>query len=324
MTEQHDSQPGQLLDCLVLGAGPAGLSAGLWLKKLGLSFIILEKQDRILAEVRRINLPVRDLLGLTAPHGRELAERFQEHVRQAGLPIITGHAAQVRNATSPFEVSAGSETFQAKTLILATGLRRRRLGLAGEAELLGTSISLSATTDLPRLAGLPVGVVGGGDGAAENALLLAPHCPEVTLIHRGRKLRARSEFVKQLTDSKTRTASGKPIGIFAETTVSGLVRHKERLAGVTLDQAGRQSVLALNALVVKIGFEPNREGFERLSLETEENGILCVSRRLETGVPGVFACGDIANPQAPSLAASLGDGAMAAKGVERFLRRRND
>ncbi len=311
------------LDCIILGAGPAGLSAGLWLSKLALSFVILETRPDILSAVRQINLPIADVLGLDRIKGRELATRFEAHIQDKTLPILMGQRAIVQHGESPFRVQTRDKVWQSTCLIVATGLRRRRLGLPGEEELLGHSLTLSATTDRDWLAGKRVAVVGGGDGAAENALILTECCPEVSLIHRGKRLRAREEFQHKLLDPKTRTTQGKNVEIFPESTIQAFQQNGQKLLGLTVNQAGTIRNLAVDALVVKIGFEPNLKGLESLELAGTEQGLLRVSRELESSVPGVFAAGDVSNPLAPSLSCAMGDGVMAAKSAERFVKKQN-
>ena len=205
------------------------------------------------------------------------------------------------------------KSFKAIAIIIATGLRRRKLGIPGEDEFVGRGM-IESSGDRQAFAGKDVCVIGGGDAAAENALLLAEVCPTVTLVHRGKKLRARREFTEQLHTNHC-------ITVFPESVVHRII-GRERVEAVEIERAGaiKPFQMAVQGVIVRIGFQPNTDLF-RDQLEMDERGYVLISRGQETSIENVFAVGDVANPLAPTIAGAVGAGATAAKVIASRLGR---
>jgi thioredoxin reductase (NADPH) len=165
---------------------------------------------------------------------------------------------------------------------------------------------IESSADAPAFAGRDVCVVGGGDAAAENALLLAKVCPTVTLVHRGKKLRARREFTEEMHTSHC-------ITVFPESVVHRII-GRERVEAVEIERAGaiKPFQMAVQGVLVRIGFQPNSDLF-RDQLQTNDQGYVLTGSEQETTVENVFAVGDVANPLAPTIAGAVGGGATAAK-----------
>lgn len=302
---------GAPLDCIVVGAGPAGLSAALWLRKLGLRFEVLESAPRLGGELGRINLPIRDFLGMSARDGRDFLWHVETEL--AGYEIPVRFSTQVVSIdVRRLEVSTSAGTVRAKTLILAMGVRRRELEAHGVSQNLGRGVTYSGTRDLERLAGRPVAVVGGGDGAVENAAILADRCPSVWLLHRGAHLRARPSLARRLAQCPNVT-------VLPQTEILEVAGDGTSLTAVTYQTEQGVRSLAVPWLVVKVGFVPNTEELVGDGLERDPRGLLVVDRHLRTTVPGVFAVGDMTNALAPCIATAVGDGAMAAAAVRAHL-----
>lgn len=298
-------------DCLIVGAGPAGLSAALWLERLGVRFLVLERATDFGGEVSRINLPIRDYLGLSATDGRAFVREVARQIAPVRASLRFGIAvARIDPAALRVETSQG--TFHARSLILATGVRRRRLEVPGAEALIDRGLSYSGTRDRDRIAGQAVAVLGGGDGALENALLLAAVCPRVVVLHRGQALDGRRSFVE-------RVGAHPRVEVWLDAQVVGLDGGAAGLEAIRLATPGGPQQLAVPWLVVKIGFVPNTEAIEPGALAIDAQGYIDVDRSLRTSATGVFAVGDVANPRAPCIAAAAGDGAVAARGVHDYL-----
>lgn len=302
-----------MYDAIIIGAGPAGLSAALWCDDLHLRALLIERQAESGGQLLWIHNTVANHLGiLRAANGRDVRDLFAEQIAArkitARLEAEVAHLdAQTRSITL-----AGGETLRARSIIVATGLRRRELDVPGEAEFRGRGVSASGTRDRSLLAGREVCVVGGGDAAIENALLLAEVCPRVWLVHRGNELRARPEFVERLTaESRITTLLG--------TTIARIFGSM-RVEGVELQRGGNYERLAVEAVLVRIGYAPNTE-LLRGQVEMDDGGYVRVTHEGETSVPDVFAIGDISNPRAPTISGAVGAGATVAKVIEARSRR---
>jgi thioredoxin reductase (NADPH) len=295
-----------MYDVLIIGAGPAGLSAALWCDELGLDTLLLEQSGEIGGQLLSVYNRVENYLGVRAGDGRELRDLFAAQLAERDFDLWTDAEIESVDLRAKRIALRSGERLQAISIIIATGVRRRRLGVPGEEELMGRGIAESAVRDRDRLAGHDVCVVGGGDAAAENALMLAEVCPTVTLVHRGKRLRARREFAERLRDDHRVT-------VFTESTVRRIIGESE-LEAVEIARAGaiKPFQMAVRGMLIRIGVEPNTELF-RDQLHMDERGYLVVTGEQETSVGNVFAIGDVSNPAGPTISGATGAGATAAK-----------
>jgi thioredoxin reductase (NADPH) len=293
-------------DVIIIGAGPAGLSAAFWCDELGLDTLVLEQAEAIGGQLHRVYNPINNYLGLKARNGEELLAHFSEGVEEAGFDLWTGAEIEsIDLRAKRIELRSG-ERLQSIAMVIATGVRPRTLNVPGEREFAGKGMIESAARDRELFAGHDVCVVGGGDAAVENALLLAEVCPTVTVVHRGKKLRARREFAERLQPNHAVT-------VFTESVLMRII-GAERVEAVEImrKDALKPFQLAVRGVLIRIGVEPNTD-FVREQLELDQQGYIGVSREQETSVAMVFAAGDVANPSAPTVSGATGAGATAAK-----------
>ena len=301
-----------LHDVIVIGAGAAGLSAGLWCDELGFKTLVLEQADEIGGQLLRIYNAVENHLGAeNARNGRELRDRFAAQLAGRGFLLQTEVAVSAVDFTASETKRVflkNGKDFSAKFLILATGVRRRKLGVPGENEFAGRGLLASGQRDRALVAGKTVVVVGGGDAAAENALILSATAAKVYLIHRRREFRARAEFLEKINQTPK-------IEVLSETKVLEIVGD-ERISAVKLErnQSSEPFQIETDAVLLRIGVEPNSEIF-RAHLKTDPDGYLEINGRCETNVAGVFAIGDVASPLAPTISSAVGMGATAPKSL---------
>ena len=293
-------------DVIIIGAGPAGLSAAFWCDELGLDTLVLEQATEIGGQLHRVYNPIHNYLGLKTSNGQELLEIFSRDVADAGFDLWTGTEIESIDLRAKRISLRSGEQLQAITIVLATGVRPRTLNIPGEKELTGKGMIESGARDRDLFAGKDVCVVGGGDAAVENALLLAEVCPTVTLVHRGRKLRARREFVERLQPNHAVT-------VFTESVLTRIIGddHVEAVEILRKD-ALKPFQLAVRGVLIRIGVEPNTDLF-REQLQLDQRGFITVNSEQETSVPMVFAIGDVSNPTAPTVSGATGAGATAAK-----------
>ena len=177
-------------DVLIIGAGSAGLSAARWCDDLGLDKLVLEAAAEVGGQLLSIHHPIENYLGARAANGRELRDRFVEQTKDCDFDLWTQVEIAGVDLKAKRVVLRSGEELKAIAIIIATGLSRRKLGIPGEDGFVGRGM-IESSGHRQMFAGKDVCVVGGGDAAAESALLLAEVCPTVTLVHRGKKLRAR-------------------------------------------------------------------------------------------------------------------------------------
>jgi len=295
-----------MYDVLIIGAGPAGLSAALWCDELGLDTIVLEQNEQVGGQLLTIYGPIEDYPGVRAKNGREFLERFSERVSEADFDLWTNVEIESVDLKAKRVALRSGEELQSISIIIATGVRRRQLGIAGEREFVGHGIIESANKDRNEFAGKDVCVIGGGDAAAENALLLADVCPTVTLVHRRKTLRARPTFVQKLPGQHC-------ITVFPESVVTRILgSDKVEAVEILRKDALKPFQMAVQGVMIRIGVEPNTDLF-RQQLQLDDEGYAIVTSQHETNVANVFAIGDVSNPLAPTISGATGAGATAAK-----------
>lgn len=306
-------------DVIIIGAGPAGLAAAFWCDELGLDTLVLEQEETVGGQLLKIYNPIKNYPGLQAANGQEFLAHFAAGIGEADFDLWTNVAIASVDLKAKRVGLATGEQLQSISIIIATGVRRRKLGIPGEAEFIERGIIESGSRDARLFAGMDVCVVGGGDAAAENALLLAEVCPTVTLVHRGQALRARREFVERLQTSHC-------ITVFKEAKVQRILggdSGKSRVEAVEILRAGaiKPFQMAVGGVLVRIGVEPNTELFSG-QLQLDARDYIIANGDRETNVENVFAIGDVSSPLAPTISGAAGTGATAAKVIAARLNAR--
>ena len=298
-------------ELVIVGAGPAGVSAALWARSLHLDVEVLEADVEPGGQLHHIHFHPRELPGFAEGDGESLARVYARQLAGGEIPVRYGARAEALVLAGGLGVAvAGGERVAARAVLVASGARRRRLGVPGERELEGRGVTTSATRDRDSLAGLDVVVVGGGDGAFENALLLTAAGCRVTLLVRETP-RARSEF-------RERVARDARAQVLERTRVVAVLGD-ERVRAVRVEDPAGVRELACAGVVVKLGVAPNSE-WCRDVLAHDAHGYLRVDERFATSTPGVWAAGDIVGPLRASVPAAAGHGALAAAALRAALR----
>ena len=293
-------------DVIIIGAGPGGLSAALWCDELGLDTLVLERGPEVGGQLLSVHNRVENYLGVEAANGRELRDLFAAQAEGRDFDLWTQAEIEEVDLRAKRVRLRSGEGLQSIAIVIATGVRRRRLGVPGEREFEGRGVMSSGVLERERVAGEDVLVVGGGDAAAENALLLAEVCATVTLVHRGPKLSARREFAERIQGDHRVT-------VFTESTLER-VHGSESVESVEIRRAGALKPLrmAVRGVLIRVGVEPNSELF-RGQIHADARGYVVTDGQHETSAEMVFAVGDISNPRAPTIGGATGAGATAAK-----------
>ena len=302
---------------IILGSGPAGYAASIYAARAGLNPVIIagaEPGGQLTTTTEVENWPG-DSDDLQGP---DLMERMKKHAEKFGVEIINDHISKVNLKQSPFLLN-GTNSYQADTLIIATGASAKYLGLPSEQEFLGRGVSACATCDGFFYKDQEVAVIGGGNTAAEEALYLANICSKVHLVHRRDELRAE----KILQDRVFKKADEGIIEIHWNSELDEVLGDASGVTGIKLkNKDSSMSSIDLHGVFIAIGHNPNTEIFDG-QLEMKD-GYIIINSGLDgsvtqTSVPGVFAAGDVADKIYRQAITSAGFGCMAALDAEKFL-----
>lgn len=299
-----------MYDILIIGGGPAGLTAAIYAARAGKRTAILEREA---AGGQIVSAPlVENYPGAPSVSGAELAGRMRAQAEALGAELLYTEAAGLEKTQTGFRVLCTDGTREARTVILATGASHRRLGLPGEELLTGCGVSYCALCDGAFYEGADVAVVGGGETALQDALFLASTCRSVTLIHRRDSFRAGAQLV-------SRAERQGNIRILRSRTVEKLLWSDEALQGLLLTnlKTGQTERLDVEGLFVAVGQVPQSAPFA--DAVAEENGYYLAGEDTKTSLPGVFAAGDGRRKQVRQLTTAVSDGTAAAIAACRYL-----
>lgn len=295
-------------DVLVIGGGPAGLSASINVRARGRSALVVSNplEENPLWRAEKVD----NYLGLPGLSGAEMLAAMRRHAEQAGVEFLAGKVLNAVQMPDAWYVSVGPDMYNARAVVLAAGVARGKK-FAGEAELLGRGVSYCATCDGMLYRGREVAIVGGGNTAVGDALTLARLAGRVTLIHRRDALRASAVYLDKLRENG--------VNIVWNTEVKAL-QGDDRLTGLVLRNkvTGEESTLPVDGLFVAVGRRPETALF-RGQLETDEAGYLIADETTRTSLPGVYAVGDVRRKPVRQILTAAADGAVAAHYIEEYL-----
>ena len=273
--------------------------------------LILEREEELYGQLRWINGPIGNYPGVNVRNGAELIELFDRSIAEWGVKAVRGASIETVDCAAKTVRLADGRSYASKALFIATGVRRKTLGVSGESEFQGKGILRSGAGERETVKGKRVIVVGGGDAAAENAVLLSEHAERVLLVHRRDALTARKEF-------QDRIFSIPNIELVLESEIAK-IGGTDRIKWVDItSRSGDRSRIEAEFLIARIGVAPSTELFTP-QLATDERGYILVDYLSRTNVEGVYAIGDVANPISPTIATAVGTGATAAKSAFSLL-----
>ena len=308
---------GKVYDTIIIGGGPAGMSAAIYAARYGMSTIIITEE--IGGQVGKAGW-VEDYLGYTRIMGPDLVNKFEEHVKYYNVPIVIDSVENVERDGDLFKIyTMNGDEYTARTVILTVGEKKRKLNVPGEDTYNGRGVSYCAPCDAPLFKGKVVAVVGGGDSAASAALLLTEYASKVYLIHRRNQLRAQKYYQDLLLKNPK-------IEIIWNAVVKELQGDK-LLRKAILQRVDTKEVfeLPLDGLFVEIGAEPPVDLFKRIGLELSQDGYIKVNHLMETGVPGIYAAGDcidLTPRDFRQIVVAAGQGALATYSAYNYIIRK--
>lgn len=286
-------------DVIIIGAGIAGMTAALYLKRYNMDVLIIEKEypGGQLNKIAKIeNYP-----GFLEINGFDLGNNIYEQIKKLDIPIIFEKVDKIKNESNKKLVETTNEIYEANYIVIATGRLPRRLNIETEDELLGKGISYCATCDGPLYKNKDVIVVGGGDSALQEALYLSSICNKVTLIHRRDSFRAREELVEKVQNKEN-------IEIIYNSVINTLIQENDRFSGIKIDKNGEILEKIAEGLFVYIGSTVDEIPFLMLNLHTKD-GYIIVNEKCETNISNIYACGDVIFKDTYQLTTAVGEAA---------------
>lgn len=300
-----------MYDCIIIGSGPAGLSAAVYGKRAGMDLLVIEKNYISGGQVLD-TYEVDNYLGLPGINGFDLGDAFRKHADKLGVEFKEAEVLSIEDKGEYKEVQTKKETLEAKTVILATGAVHAHLNVPGEEELAGMGVSYCATCDGAFFKNRVVAVIGGGDVALEDAIYLARTCEKVYLIHRRDELRGTKVLQKELMEL--------PNVEILYSHVTEEILGEDSVTGIRLRNLKDDSVkdVEVAGVFVAVGIHPNSELIKDKT-PCDEGGYIIAGEDCATQIPGIFVAGDIRKKPIRQIVTAVADGANAAVSAGNYL-----
>ena len=307
-----------MYDLIILGGGPAGLTAALYAGRYGLNFVVISKDIGGMANyaAKVENFP--NFIG----SGIELTQGMKKQAEKFGAVISLDEVIDVQKKGEEFIVKSQKKEYKSKSLIIALGTKRKKLNVIGEERLAGKGVSYCATCDGFFFKDKIIAVVGGRDSCANTSLMLADICKKVYLIYRGKELKCINVYQKQIMGNK------KIEKIFNAVPIE--VKGKEKVESLVYEQGGgdkdktQESEIKIDGLFFEIGSLPSTSSLDKLKLKKDKEGWLIVNEEMETNISGVYACGDVTKHSLKQIITACSQGAVAVKSVNEYLKKFGD
>ena len=300
-----------IYDVIIIGSGPAGLSAAIYAQRAKLETLVIEKAPMSGGQI--INTyEVDNYPGIPGVGGFDLGAKFRSHADAVGTTFVTAEVKEIQTSGKNKIVVTDKENYETKTVILASGASHRKLGVPGEEELMGMGVSYCATCDGAFFRDRTTAVVGGGDVALEDALFLARTCKKVYLIHRRDEFRGAKVLQERVKETDN-------IEILWNTTVEE-IRGEEQVENLLIynKKKDEKTELAVDGIFIAVGILPNTTAF-RGAVDLDEGGYVIAKEDGVTNQPGIFAAGDLRTKQLRQVITAASDGANAVTSVEHYL-----
>ena len=302
-------------DLVILGAGPAGLSAAIYAVRYGLKTIIISKDIGGMANLAH---KIENYPGFEGS-GMELMKKFYEQAKSQGAEFLNDDIIEIKKNKNKFMITTKTRKFiNVKAVVIALGTQRRKLNVPGEDKFLGKGVSYCATCDAPLFKGKDVVVIGGSDSACKAALLLSGIARKVYIVHRGRE-----ERCEEITSRKLKENGNVE---FLYNTIPLQIKGKSVVSEIIIDMGGknlpREKKINAQGVFIEIGGLPVSDIARMLKIKIDKEGYIFVNEHMQTNVKGVFAAGDVVKSKLKQIVVAASQGAMAAKSANDFISRK--
>ncbi|MFT8321554.1 MAG: thioredoxin-disulfide reductase [Bacillus sp. (in: firmicutes)] len=301
----------KIYDVIIIGAGPAGMTAAVYTSRANLSTLMIERG--IPGGQMANTEDVENFPGFESILGPDLSNKMFNHAKKFGAEYAYGDIKEIVDGPEYKTIKAGSKEYKARAVILSTGAEYKKVGVPGEKELGGRGVSYCAVCDGAFFKNKRLFVIGGGDSAVEEGVYLTRFASQVTIVHRREELRAQKILQQRAFDNEK-------IDFIWNHTVKTINEKDGKVGSVTLVSTvdDTEQELEAEGVFIYIGMVPLSKPFENLDV-TNENGYIETNDRMETKVPGIFAAGDIREKSLRQIVTATGDGSIAAQSAQHFV-----
>ncbi|PEA29262.1 thioredoxin-disulfide reductase [Bacillus cereus] len=301
----------KIYDVIIIGAGPAGMTAAVYTSRANLSTLMLERG--IPGGQMANTEDVENYPGYESILGPDLSNKMFEHAKKFGAEYAYGDVKEIIDGKEYKTIIAGKKEYKTRAIIVASGAEYKKIGVPGEAELGGRGVSYCAVCDGAFFKGKELVVIGGGDSAVEEGVFLTRFASKVTIVHRRDTLRAQ----KILQD---RAFQNEKVDFIWNHTIKEINDANGKVGSVTLVDvnSGEEQEVKTDGVFVYIGMLPLSKPFVELGI-TNENGYVETNERMETKVPGIFAAGDVREKMLRQIVTATGDGSIAAQSAQHYI-----
>ena len=301
----------KIYDIVIIGAGPAGMTAAVYTSRASLSTLMLERgiPGGQMANTEEVeNYP-----GFETILGPELSTKMFEHAKKFGAEYAYGDVSEIIDGEEYKTIIAGKKQYKTRAIIISTGAEYKKMGVPGEKELGGRGVSYCAVCDGAFFKGKELVVVGGGDSAVEEGVYLTRFANKVTIVHRRDQLRAQ----KILQD---RAFANEKVDFIWNSTVKEIHEEDGKVGSVTLvsTKDGSETEFKTNGVFIYIGMDPLTAPFASLNI-LNEHGYIVTNEKMETAVPGIFSAGDVRDKMLRQIVTATGDGSIAAQTAQHYV-----
>jgi thioredoxin reductase (NADPH) len=296
-------------DVVIVGGGSAGYPAAIYSARFGLKTLVITRERGGLLTTTHL---VENYPGFSSISGPDLMEKIEEHVRYYDVPIKDDDVLDIEKQGNHFIIKTSEGQYKAKAVILATGTERRKLNVPGEKEFSGKGVSYCATCDAPLFKGKVVGVVGGSDSAAKEALLLSEYASKVYIIYRSEQIHPEPINIRRIEDNPK-------IEIINRTNVAA-IKGDKFITHIVLDKPYKGKIeFPLGGLFIEVGHLPQSVLAKKLGIKLNLRGEIVIDRMSRTNVNGVYAAGDVANTEWKQAITGAAEGCIAAYSAYEYI-----
>ena len=290
--------PEKTYDLIVLGGGPTAIGCAIYAARFAMDVLVVGKIFGGLIATTHL---VENYPGITSTSGQGLMDMFKEHMNSLSIPYVTDEIRSIEKAGDHFILHSFFQKFKAKSVVIATGSERKKLGIPGEEDFAGRGVSYCATCDGPFYKDKTVCVIGGSDSAAKEALFLSQNVTKVYIIYRGEEIRAEPI-------NKKRVEQNKKIEIIYKTNIVE-IKGKNTVSSVIFDNGKEFEV---DGVFIEVGSIPNSDIAKHIGVKTNDKDEIIINRKSETNIPGIFAAGDVADAPFKQAITGVAEGVIAA------------